>query len=960
MYLTRLRTARRGERRAGSNFALVACCLVVSLAAQASATSRALPLPPALAPNVDFWTRIYTEVDTQGGLIHDNEELHLVYGSLRFPAGASDRERERLLDNRKRYYQGILLDLAAGQRVGLTPDAQRVLKRFPAGATPATFRRAAENVRFQLGQADKFRAGLIRQGAFRRHIEQTLADHGVPRELVAVPHVESSYNTHAYSSVGAAGLWQFMRSTGRLYLRVDTVVDERLDPFLASRAAARLLRDNYQRLDSWPLAITAYNHGAAGMARAVRELGTRDIGVIARRYKSRSFGFASRNFYSEFLAALRIDQNPEKYFGALPIQSPVDYQTTTLTSYVPARSLTSALGVDLDTLRTHNPALRPVVWNGGKHVPKGFTLRVPARELARPLEVALAGIPNSQKLAQQHRDRLVTVRRGDTLSKIASRYGVSARELVALNDLRSQHSIRVGQVLILPDRLGASKATTIAAAAPSGAERYRVKRGDTLARIASRHGVSERELMAWNGLSRRESNRIRAGQVLRVSAPAPRIEEPAEAPIAIAKEQPPAAPTAVLAAAEPTPSTSPQEPRPVPIASAAEVTPKAAEAAPDPREAARAARGEVAIEVAAAEPPAPASAALSAPAPIGPSLTAAAAAAQPDSKPSVEIGTYRVKRGDAIERIAARHGISTRELLALNGLRNANRIRAGQTLQVPVTVKPEAPLEVAANPVPARATATAVAAAELPASPAPDSASPAARTQPIAIAAAQAPSRELAPAPAPSATPAEPPDETPAASDSSTARIASSLDFERVVDAPMASEESDTVRAGEDPAIEGKPASGASETISAGPDPSNYIVGDDHTITVQADETLGHYAEWLEVPPSRLRQLNRMRRGSTVVIGRTAKLDFSKVGVETFERRRLEYHRTLQEEFFGHFKVTTTETYVLARGDTLWSLANQRYQVPVWLLRQYNPDLDFGALKPGDELTIPRVASRDA
>jgi membrane-bound lytic murein transglycosylase D len=918
--------------------ALALAVCAVALTAPAGAASRALPLPPALAPNVDFWTRIYTEVDTGGGLIHDNEELGIVYGRVRFPSGASDRERERLYESRKRFYRQILQKLASGQRSGLTAEEQRVLARFPAGAGPATFRRAIENIRFQLGQADKFRAGLIRQGAIRRHIEQTLSEHGVPRELVALPHVESSYNTAAYSSVGAAGLWQFMRSTGRLYLRIDTVVDERLDPFLASRAAARLLRDNYQRLDSWPLAITAYNHGAAGMARAVRELGTRDIGVIARRYKSRSFGFASRNFYSEFLAALRVDQNPEKYFGALPIQAPVDYKSTTLTSYVPAASLAGALGVDLATLRAHNPSLRPVVWNGGKHVPKGFTVRVPERDLARPIEVALAGIPNSQKLAQQHRDRLVTVRRGDTLSKIASRYGVSTRELVALNDLRSQHAIGVGQVLILPDRLGASKATSIAAVTPTTSERYRVKRGDTIGKIAARHGVSERELLAWNGLSTRSASRIRAGQMLRVSAPVPRIETPAETPIAVATQQPAAAPTSAVASAEPAPSTS-ETPVAAAVVAAADAL-RVAEASPDPREAARAARADVTIETASAEPIP--SAEVAPPKPAQSATPAAAIAdAAASAEPPVAISTYRVKRGDAAERIAARHGISVRELLALNELRDANPIRAGQLLKVPVQTAPKAAVEIAASSTASARVreATTVAAAALPpASPAPESARPAAASS------TSAPSSGA----------------VPNATASTTAQIASSLDFERVVDAPMASEESDTVRAGEDPAIEGHAAASASDAAATGPDPSNYAVSAKQTITVQADETLGHYAEWLEVPAGRLRALNRMRSGSTVVIGRTAKLDFRKVSAETFQRRRLEYHRTLQEEFFGSFKVTSTETYVLARGDTLWSLANERYQVPVWLLRQYNPDLDFGSLKPGDQMTIPRVASRDA
>ena len=131
------------------------------------------------------------------------------------------------------------------------------------------------------------------------------------------------------------------------------------------------------------------------------------------------------------------------------------------------------------------------------------------------------------------------------------------------------------------------------------------------------------------------------------------------------------------------------------------------------------------------------------------------------------------------------------------------------------------------------------------------------------------------------------------------------------------------------------------------PDPSDYAVTPDQWITVQAEETLGHYAEWLEVRTRRLRKLNRMSIGTPLAIGHRARLDFSRVSPETFERRRLEYHQTLQAEFFASFVVSGTETHVLQDGDTIWILARDKFEVPVWLLRQYNPDLDFGALQAG-------------
>ena len=128
-------------------------------------------------------------------------------------------------------------------------------------------------------------------------------------------------------------------------------------------------------------------------------------------------------------------------------------------------------------------------------------------------------------------------------------------------------------------------------------------------------------------------------------------------------------------------------------------------------------------------------------------------------------------------------------------------------------------------------------------------------------------------------------------------------------------------------------------------------------MTVQAEETLGHYAEWLEVRPSSLRRLNRMKAGAPVVIGRTARLDFSQVTPEVFEQRRLQYHLALQEAFFEAYVVSGTEAHVLKKGESLWYLAKEKFEVPLWLLRQYNPDLDFGSLRAGTRgWSSPRVS----
>src|SRR5581483_9110796 len=200
--------------------------------------------------------------------------------------------------------------IASGQGP-LSPEDERIKALWGSQATPERLREATDDIRFQLGQANRFKAGLVRSGTWQKDIAQALKEEGLPPELAALPLVESSYNPSAYSKVGAAGLWQFLRSTGRRFLRIDSVVDERMDPFRETEAAAQLLDYNYRLLGSWPLAITAYNHGAEGVRRARDELGTDDIVRIVRDYHSPSFGFASRNFYVSFLAALAVSRDAE-------------------------------------------------------------------------------------------------------------------------------------------------------------------------------------------------------------------------------------------------------------------------------------------------------------------------------------------------------------------------------------------------------------------------------------------------------------------------------------------------------------------------------------------------------------------------------------------------------------------------------------------------------------------------
>lgn len=513
---------RTGYGRLAAGVLLIAC----AMASAAHAGAEPFPRPASLEPAVAFWTRVYTEIDTSSGFIHDARRLDVVYATVELPAGISRKARSRRIEKSKTQFVKILRKLASGRRSGLSDEETRVLAAWPDDVTNDELRAGAGRLRFQLGQSDRFRAGIVRSGAWLPYITKVFADRGLPPELAYLPHVESSFHPGAASHAAAVGLWQFTRSTGRLYMEVDHVVDERRDPFIATVAAARLLEDNHEVVDSWPLALTGYNHGIAGMRRAARKLGTKDIGVIVERYKSRSFGFASRNFYASFLAVIDIERDVQRYFGDVRRDPPLNPDVVTMDAFVSADTASRYLEVPLAALRAANPALSTLVWSGDKYIPKGYPLRVPGGRTTDNATALLAAVPAALRSPRQTPDQEHRVAAGETLSQIASRYGVRTSAIVRANGLRSAHRIRAGQVLKLPQsadapRSAALAATTsrpsavpVAAASPDAGGVYRVRNGDTLSAIASRFQVTERALANANGLHNK--HRIYIGQTLAV------------------------------------------------------------------------------------------------------------------------------------------------------------------------------------------------------------------------------------------------------------------------------------------------------------------------------------------------------------------------------------------------------------------------------------------------------------
>jgi membrane-bound lytic murein transglycosylase D len=433
--------------------------------------SNPFPRPPDLERDVRFWIRVYTEVTTDGGLLHDSWNLGLVYEVLRFEPEQAPQTRERLIAAAKARYAALLRRFAAGDKANLSAHELRILHAFGGTATPSDFLAAIDRIRFQLGQADRFHEGLIRAEVLERRIAQTLKANGVPPEIAALPHVESSFNAFAYSRVGAAGLWQFMPKTARRYMRVDDLVDERLDPFRATEAAANLMLYNYRLVGTWPLAVTAYNHGPGGLRRAQDELGSSDIAVIVKHYNGATFGFASRNFYVAFLAALEVDRNAEKFFGPITRLPDPESMTVELPDYIAVEAIAKAFKVDPGALRVLNPALLPPIWSGARLVPRGYAVRVPGKWTATDIAAAWDRVPPNQRYLAQRSDPSYRVRRAESLEAVARRTGLPVARLLAANGWTVAPPLQKGQIVRLPppatraDR-GESQGATLAEASP--------------------------------------------------------------------------------------------------------------------------------------------------------------------------------------------------------------------------------------------------------------------------------------------------------------------------------------------------------------------------------------------------------------------------------------------------------------------------------------------------------------
>jgi membrane-bound lytic murein transglycosylase D len=369
-------------------------------------------IPKGLENAVDFWIDVYSKYDTNHLIVHDSE-YHIIYeiidtSDIDAMSYFSDAIKQEIIDSRvisvQKKYRDALKELnAMGDRPqDMDQFLRSVYSKFENIKDSDKFLDASRpgRMRVQKGQSSSFKKGLQCSSKYLPEMESYFKKSNLPVELTRIPFVESYFDTSATSKSEASGIWQFMKGTGGEYLKVKKEYDERRDPALSTQAAARLLKHSYKYLgNSWPLAVTAYNHGMYGMKKAAMSVGSKDLVKIIKEYKGDKFGFASKNFYAEFLAALYVEKHHKDLFVGVDHFRPSNYGVIVTVQTMNISQLELLLDVDKEELRQYNPALSKRIFTGQAMVPEGAKLRIPLGRFKRLLSrtEVVKGITNYVK-----------------------------------------------------------------------------------------------------------------------------------------------------------------------------------------------------------------------------------------------------------------------------------------------------------------------------------------------------------------------------------------------------------------------------------------------------------------------------------------------------------------------------------------------------------------------------------
>lgn len=533
---------------------------------------------------------------------------------------------------------------------------------------------------------------LARKSIYEDLILREADERGLPRDLIYLAMIESGFKPHALSHAHAAGLWQFIPATGRMYgLENDFWVDERRDPEKSTRAALTMLDRLHSTFGDWYLAFAAYNWGSGRLRRALNKLEA--DGVEPSYWVLLERGLLPREtqgYVPKILAAAILAKHPERYgFDDVEPLPPLRYDAVEVEGRVDVSVLAECAGMDEDDFRALNPALRRFA------IPDGRTqLRIPVGQTEAFLAALEAVPPEERQKLVMHR-----IASGETLGAIAGRYGTTVQAIVDTNRLRNPNRVVIGQKLIIPVRSGeappaSSQAVSASSATSTPPASYVVRRGDTLSGIAARYGLGMREIMTYNGLS--DGDRLQVGQTLALRAPAP--SGGSAASVSAASTYTVRAGDALSVIAERLgvsqqaliDANGIRNPESLRVGQVLQV-PRGGSTDPVKPQIYTVRRGDALSRIAARH-----GVSLSdlmrwndiqsaSSIQIGQVLRLSAGGEAPQPSPQGQASTYRVKAGDALSVIAARHGVSMAALQSANGLRDPSAIQIGQVLTIPAS-----------------------------------------------------------------------------------------------------------------------------------------------------------------------------------------------------------------------------------------------------------------------------------
>ena len=390
-----MKKSRNSSVKSCLSFVVVISLMFSSMSSELLAESKStarysseFETPSRLRGRVDFWKAIFSRYGKYQKVIHHRRFPQIAFKVLDFTKaaeelspGAYDSLVKRIEAEKVAEIEGYLAHLA---KTGTPENSMEQyivsqMRALPGGKQK--YQDVLDNdwVRTQTGIKEKCEEAVRRTGRYLPQIERIFVnEESLPVELTRLPFIESSFNYTAYSTVGAAGIWQFMPGTAKKFMMVGSSVDERLDPFTATRAAAQYFKQAYKSLGTWGLAVTSYNHGVAGVYKKTVSSGTNDISeMIERADGDPIFGFASQNFWPEFLAAVEIYKEYRKYYPGVELLPELTVKDHPISKPVTLPVVAKTLGVSTDALIDANYALLKPVILGKRAIPAGYTLRVP-------------------------------------------------------------------------------------------------------------------------------------------------------------------------------------------------------------------------------------------------------------------------------------------------------------------------------------------------------------------------------------------------------------------------------------------------------------------------------------------------------------------------------------------------------------------------------------------------------